>query len=33
MMVAIAPAFQELPERERRILYVRFFKDMTQERG
>jgi len=28
--MAIAPALHELPERERRILYLRFFKDMTQ---
>ena len=28
--VAIAPALADLPERERRILYLRFFKDMTQ---
>jgi RNA polymerase sigma-B factor len=26
----IAPAIAELPARERRILYLRFFKDMTQ---
>jgi RNA polymerase sigma-B factor len=28
--MAIAPAVQRLPERERKILYLRFFKDMTQ---
>jgi RNA polymerase sigma-B factor len=28
--MAIAPALAELPMRERRILYLRFFKDMTQ---
>ena len=28
--VAISPALADLPERERRILYLRFFKDMTQ---
>lgn len=26
----IAPALRDLPERERRILYLRFFEDMTQ---
>jgi RNA polymerase sigma-B factor len=28
--MAMAPQLRELPERERRILYLRFFKDMTQ---
>jgi RNA polymerase sigma-B factor len=28
--LAIAPMIRELPPRERRILYLRFFKDMTQ---
>ena len=28
--LAIAPSIRELPARERRILYLRFFKDMTQ---
>lgn len=28
--LAVAPALRELPERERQILYLRFFKDMTQ---
>ena len=28
--MAIAPAMADLPARERRILYLRFFKDMTQ---
>ncbi|HXF71239.1 MAG TPA: SigB/SigF/SigG family RNA polymerase sigma factor [Actinomycetota bacterium] len=27
---AVAPAIRELPARERRILYLRFFRDMTQ---
>jgi len=27
---AIAPAFRELPERERRMLHMRFIEDMTQ---
>ncbi|MEU2791346.1 SigB/SigF/SigG family RNA polymerase sigma factor [Streptomyces sp. NPDC007100] len=27
---AVKPALAKLPERERRILYLRFFKDMTQ---
>jgi RNA polymerase sigma-B factor len=27
---AVAPALRRLPERERRILYLRFFEDMTQ---
>jgi RNA polymerase sigma-B factor len=26
----VAPAIRELPERERRVLYLRFFADMTQ---
>lgn len=26
------PALRRLPERERTILYLRFFRDMTQER-
>lgn len=29
---AVKPALQRLPERERRILYLRFFRDMTQSR-
>ena len=28
--LAIAPMIRELPPRERRILYLRFFRDMTQ---
>ena len=28
--LSIAPALQDLPERERRILYLRFFKNATQ---
>jgi RNA polymerase sigma-B factor len=28
--MTLAPALQRLPERERRILFLRFFKDMTQ---
>ena len=27
---AVAPAMRSLPERERRVLYLRFFRDMTQ---
>ena len=27
---AIAPAIKDLPERERRVLYLRFFAGMTQ---
>lgn len=27
---ALAPFFEELPERQRRILYLRFYEDMTQ---
>ncbi|MFI1568782.1 SigB/SigF/SigG family RNA polymerase sigma factor [Streptomyces sp. NPDC020490] len=30
--VAVAPCLQALPERERTILYLRFFKGMTQSR-
>lgn len=29
---AVKPALRRLPERERTILYLRFFRDMTQER-
>ncbi|MCF6522851.1 SigB/SigF/SigG family RNA polymerase sigma factor [Streptomyces sp. JJ36] len=29
---AVKPALRRLPERERRILYLRFFQDMTQSR-
>jgi RNA polymerase sigma-B factor len=27
---SVAPALEKLPDRERRILYLRFFKGMTQ---